>query len=360
MTTDATRSATYREILQQPEIWTGWSQDFAADAARLKAWIAGLDITEIWLSGAGTSAFIGDMLAACLGRFRGVPIRSVPSTDLVSTPRGFAHAGVRPLVISFGRSGNSAESIGTLDVLDALFPNAARLNITCNRQSVLATRGGGAATKTVILPEACHDAGFAMTSSFSTMVITAAMILSDRGPAAFAELAASVDLDRLTEVAAATPRPKRAVFVGSGSLAFAAREAALKVMELAAGQIPALWDSCLGFRHGPKSFVMPGTRIFAFLSTDAHTRRYDDDLVAELRDQFGADTVTSLGAGGDVSCPAALDDDLLIGLWGLVLAQLLAVHWSAALGLNIDDPFAGAGTLTRVVSGVTLYPIEAS
>ena len=47
MTTDATRSATYREILQQPEIWTGWSQDFAADAARLKAWIAGLDITEL-------------------------------------------------------------------------------------------------------------------------------------------------------------------------------------------------------------------------------------------------------------------------------------------------------------------------
>jgi tagatose-6-phosphate ketose/aldose isomerase len=33
------------------------------------------------------------------------------------------------------------------------------------------------------------------------------------------------------------------------------------------------------------------------------------------------------------------------------------VRWSDALGLPVDDPFAGQGTLTRVVSGVQLYPV---
>jgi tagatose-6-phosphate ketose/aldose isomerase len=28
------------------------------------------------------------------------------------------------------------------------------------------------------------------------------------------------------------------------------------------------------------------------------------------------------------------------------------------LGLNVDDPFAGQGTLTRVVSGVKLHPVQ--
>jgi tagatose-6-phosphate ketose/aldose isomerase len=41
----------------------------------------------------------------------------------------------------------------------------------------------------------------------------------------------------------------------------------------------------------------------------------------------------------------------------VALAQLLAVTWSDALGLAVDDPFAGQGTLTRVVSGVRLHPV---
>jgi tagatose-6-phosphate ketose/aldose isomerase len=143
------------------------------------------------------------------------------------------------------------------------------------------------------------------------------------------------------------------VFVGAGPLAFAAREAALKVMELSAGRIPALWDSTLGFRHGPKSFVHGATDIWVFLSAEAHAARYDADLVAELRGQFPASRVTAVGPGGDVDMPT---DGAQVVL-PVVLAQMLAVVWSDALGLPVDDPFAGQGTLSRVVSGVTLYPV---
>ena len=57
--------------------------------------------------------------------------------------------------------------------------------------------------------------------------------------------------------------------------------------------------------------------------------------------------------GGDIALPT--------DGWNVVLpiaiAQVLAVRWSDALGLPVDDPFAGLGTLSRVVSGVRLYPV---
>lgn len=344
--TDLTAHATYREIMAQPAIWSDWGR--ALPVAELRAWVAGLDVSEIWFCGAGSSAYLGDILCAHLplGRFR-----AVPTTDLVSRPAHFL-TGARPLVVSFGRSGNSAESLGTLDALDALAPDAPRLNITCNAASALARRATPG--RAVILPDATHDQGFAMTSSFTTMLLTALAIF-DPDSADMEPL--STALTRLLPAfqahAAAAPTPARAVFLGTGPLAFAAREAALKVMELAAGQIPALWDSSLGFRHGPKSFVLPGTDIWLLLSPDAHAARYEADLLAELRAQFPASRVTAVGPGGDIDLPTAGWAMVL----PVVLAQLMAVTWSDRLGLNVDDPFAGLGTLSRVVSGVKLYPV---
>jgi len=121
-------------------------------------------------------------------------------------------------------------------------------------------------------------------------------------------------------------------------------------MELAAGQIPALWDSTLGFRHGPKSFTVGETDLWLFRSAAPHTRAYDEDLLAELRTQFPHSHVTA----PDIPHPVP---DLWSAPLYVALAQLLAVHWSDALGLNVDDPFAGQGTLTRVVSGVRLHPV---
>lgn len=354
--TDLARHATGREILSQPQIWRSWGATLPV--ADLRHWIAQTGVQEVWFCGAGTSAYIGDTLAAGFEgqtlEGRGGPrLRSVPTTDIVARPR--AYLGGRPkLIVSFGRSGNSTESVGLLDALDTLAPGWPRLNITCNGRSTLATRPGA---KVVTLPEATHDQGFAMTSSFSTMLLTAAALFDASLPATgtpdrFATLADALAslLPSFISQARATRRPARAVFAGSGPLAFAAREAALKVMELSAGQIPALWDSTLGFRHGPKSFTTPGTDLWLFRSADPMTRAYDNDLLAELGTQFPDAIVTA------PEVPQPFGD-----LWSaplyVALAQVLAVTWSAALGLNVDDPFAGLGTLTRVVSGVKLHPV---
>ncbi|GHE94244.1 tagatose-6-phosphate ketose isomerase [Aliiroseovarius zhejiangensis] len=348
MTTALDNWATWAEIHRQPAIWSAWGK--ALDVDGLRAWIKSVDHDEVWFCGAGTSAYIGDIIAA------GVPgLRAVPSTDLVAAPKAFLN-GVKPLVVSFGRSGNSTESIGTLDALDALAPDAPRLHITCNKDGALATRGAQGPMKVIVLPEATHDAGFAMTSSFSTMLLTALALFDApcNVPSRLDALAGH--LSTLLPQFRGMPRPERAVYVGAGPLAFAAREAALKVMELSAGQIPALWDSTLGFRHGPKSFVSDDTAITVFTSPDAPTRDYDSDLVAELRAQFPQARVMAVGPGGDIDIPMPFGPTWAAPLC-VALAQVTGVEWAGALGLNVDDPFSGQGTLSRVVSGVKLYPV---
>ena len=336
---DLTRHATWREIHAQPGIWRDWGA--ALDVEALRDWVYAQAADEVWFCGAGTSAYIGDILAAGFEGRAG--FRAVPTTDLVARPAAFLK-GRAPLVVSFGRSGNSAESLGTLAALDALAPDAPRLHITCNEGGALAR---DEKARVVLLPEATHDAGFAMTSSFSTMLLTALAIFGERPD--FNGLADALDA-ALPAFADPGPVPERVVYLGTGPLAFAAREAALKVLELTAGRVPALWDSTLGFRHGPKSFVTQGTAITVFASDNA----YDRDLIAELRAQFPQARVTTIGPGGDV--PLTLDP--LAGAPVYVAAsQVAAVIWADALGCNVDDPFAGAGTLSRVVSDVTLYPV---
>lgn len=350
--TDLSRHATFREILAQPAIWRDWGAELPV--ADLRQWIASTGAQEVWFCGAGTSAYIGDILTAGLEGQPGPRLRATPTTDIVARPHAYLR-GSPKLIVSFGRSGNSTESIGLQTALDALAPHWPRLHITCNANSAL---GQDPKAKVITLPEATHDQGFAMTSSFSTMLLTAAALFdatlpADQTPQRLATLAGTLKtlLLPFTDAARTSRLPSRAVFIGSGPLAFAAREAALKVMELAAGQIPALWDSTLGFRHGPKSFTVGETDLWLFRSSDPHTRAYDEDLLTELRTQYPQSHVTA----PDIPQPHG---DLWSAPLYVALAQLLAVHWSDALGLKVDDPFDGQGTLTRVVSGVRLHPVH--
>ena len=46
-----------------------------------------------------------------------------------------------------------------------------------------------------------------------------------------------------------------------------------------------MYDSELGFRHGPKSIIDDNTLTIAYLSDDEYRRRYELDLVKEMAHQ---------------------------------------------------------------------------
>ena len=353
-------SQTYREILSQPDIWRTVSQEMVAMAADVREWVKAGRYEEVWFCGAGTSAFIGESLCVYLGeRQTAVRYLAVPSTELVAHPERLLRRGMRRLVVSFGRSGDSPESVATLTLLERA--DCGGLHITCNAHGALA-RSTGARQRAVVLPEATHDSGFAMTSSYSTMLLCALAVF-DTLPVQEVGLrmnalaaAAEVLIAAMAPVTANLGPPQRVAFLGGAELRGAAHECALKVLELTAGQVASFWESPLGFRHGPKSLVNEQTQVVVLLSADDNAHCYDADVVDELRRQYAPRQVFTLGT----QCTGA---DLTFGDvargWNIPLyvlpAQLLAVAWSRKLGLNVDNPFP-EGNLSRVVQGVRLYP----
>ncbi len=154
------------------------------------------------------------------------------------------------------------------------------------------------------------------------------------------------------------------VYLGSGALKGFAREAALKMLELTDGRVIAAADSTLGFRHGPKTILNGQSLVVVFLCNDPHARRYDLDLASELsRDAVAGRVVTVAdapadGRSFDLLLPPAAGgpaSDLALCMAYAPFAQALAVLQSLSLGISPDTPNA-AGTVSRVVQGVTIYP----
>jgi tagatose-6-phosphate ketose/aldose isomerase len=222
------------------------------------------------------------------------------------------------------------------------------------------------------MPDETNDRGFAMTSSFTTMLLATWLALdptalADTDVGLLARAADDVLAGRIGDVLALARRDyQRVVYLGSGPLAALAREAALKMLELTAGRVVSYFDSSLGFRHGPKSVLGPGSLAVVCLSNDRYTRRYDEDIVEELCDAIGVENVVVLTARPEPASDGqaqwrlsglAEQPDAALALPFLVVAQLLALHMSLALGLTPDNPFP-AGEVNRVVEGVTVYPLD--
>lgn len=366
---------TYNEIHSQPQIWREWSADIQTLSTEIRQWIAIRNPREVWFCGAGTSAFIGDTLSGFLGADSSRIYRAISTTDFVSAPYNFPQPDHQVLIVSFGRSGASSETIAMLDILDNHYTQADRLNITCDASSPLATREtiGKGQQRTITLPASTLDKGFAMTSSYSTMLLSALACFDPTPPLEicniFQQLADQAEplLNNLPKEFTAllnTP-PKRCIFLGSGALKGTARESALKILELTAGQTITQWDSCLGFRHGPKAIVDDGTKIFILVSNHKHTQQYDLDMAKEIAAQYGQDKVVTIGITAPQMQinlaqsnfdPQLAKHDAWCSILYILVAQTLCVYWSSALGHNVDNPFIDQGNLTRVVSGVTIYP----
>ncbi|KAA8919771.1 tagatose-6-phosphate ketose isomerase [Xanthomonas sontii] len=363
---------TAREIAQQPALWRTLAQDLAQAGDRLQAFLGDrlADPNQrVLFTGAGSSGFIAEMVADAINAQWPAEVRAVHTTSLLTHPALYLQRARPTLLVSFGRSGSSPESVAAVERVRSDVDEARFLDITCNADGELARRGAGRAdTCTLLMPPASCDRAFAMTSSLTCMLL-AALSVFDRAPWE----TRSARLQRLAEladhglaqwdgaVAALAQRPfARVIYLGSGPLEALAREAALKVLELTAGRVLALANTPLGFRHGPKSTLDRSTLVVMLRSVQPLARRYEQDLLDELRRDGVAGQVLAIGPHADIGAGddhtlavAGLEDPWLAPLW-LGFAQLFALQRSAALGLTPDNPFPD-GTVNRVVQGVTIH-----
>ncbi len=363
---------TAREISQQPEVWTAVGALITRERASLDAFLQPLianPYLRIVLTGAGTSAYIGDCLAPALSARHRRRVEAIATTDLLSGPDLRLPADGPTLLVSFARSGNSPESVAAVELAERFLGGRVfHLVITCNAQGALAARTRGLPNaKVLLMPDAAHDRGFAMTSSFSAMLLAGALVFGLVGEDAPARLAAAaaVLLPRATALAARLVARgfERVVYLGSNELRGLAAEAALKLLELTDGRVVAVSDSTLGFRHGPKTILNARTLVVILLSNDGYARAYDSDLLRELEREGRAGGLLALGAradgvdGVETLIIPGMDHapNLELAPLMVLFAQALALLQSLELGLTPDRPDP-AGTVNRVVQGVTIHP----
>ena len=365
---------TAREIEQQPLAWQRTLDIVQARSAALSGFLnplLGIEGIRIILTGAGSSAYIGQCLQPQLLSTLNRRVEAIATTDLVSGPSDYFQPEVPTLLVSFGRSGNSPESVAAVQAADTVVDRCHQLIITCNAAGDLYRRcANDARYLSILLPEETHDRSFAMTSSFSSMLLAGHLALSGQmQPSAVASIAAAgmrvLSLYGPMLQALAQQKHARVVFLGSKGLQGLANEASLKLMELTDGAVVTLANSPLGFRHGPKTVINDNTLVFVFLSNDRLTRRYDQDLVNELRGDARARRIVTIGTRLDIQSDAA-DQMLLPELSGasdtelmpafVMFAQLYAFHRALQLGNSPDSPSA-SGTVNRVVQGVTIHSL---
>jgi tagatose-6-phosphate ketose/aldose isomerase len=366
---------TAREIAQQPACLKATQAGVAAQSADLEAFLAPIladRAARIVLAGAGSSDFIGQVLAPKLNATLPCRVEAIATTDIVSAPALHLDPAAPTLLVSFGRSGDSPESIAAAALADQRLPNVRHLVITCNPNGDLAHRSlTGGASRLLLLPEATHDRGFAMTSSFIAMMLAGLSALGgiERMQARVDALAGMVEGVLVDHCRAAkqlaAERFSRVVYLGSGPFKGLAAEAALKLLELTNGRVIAMGDTPLGFRHGPKTIVDPDSLVVVFVSNDPYTRLYDLDLLAEIRRDGRARRVMAVSgrpdailgendvavSGGEKAGDAELTFPYV------AFAQMLAFHASLELGLTPDNPNP-EGLVNRVVKGVMIHPFS--
>lgn len=354
---------TAEEIAQQPAVWRELHASLRAERGRVAAFLDGClanPLQRVILTGAGSSAYVGEIVADELNAAWPAQVRALATTTLLTHPELYLEPGAPLLLVSFARSGDSPESLAAVHLVRDLVPEARVLNITCNAEGKLALESSDdTLALNLLMPAASCDRGFAMTSSFSCMLLAALAVLGKDDDvdriAALAELAERglASWEPTLAALAGTPA-ERVVYLGSGPLEGLAKESALKLLELTGGRVPAMANTPLGFRHGPKSVLNNGSLVVVYGSSKALARRYEDDLIEELRRDGVAGRILTVGAGADIGIDTpAWPDAWLAPLW-LLVAQQYALHRSAALKLCPDNPFA-SGTVNRVVKGVTIY-----
>ena len=368
-----------KEITSQPKLWRDTYEYITIKKDQINGFLSEiykLGNVQIILTGAGSSAFIGEIIQHSFNKNTKVPVKAIPTTDLVTHPRDFFQKSIPTLLISFARSGDSPESLATFELAEKLNDVIFHLVITCNPEGKLAKMAIDKKNSLILLlPEGTNDKALAMTSSFTCMAL-AGLLISDidnleangKNVNPLIEYGNRI-LDKyaseLNEVADLDF--KRIVFLGSGPLKGAAKESHLKVIELTDGQIICMYDSFMGFRHGPKAIIDETTLLIYLFSSDPYVYSYEVDLVQSINKTENFLFGIGIGQGftklQNLNLNLAIDlntgrkslPDDFFSLCSIIPAQVLGFYKSLSLGLTPDSPSKNGG-IHRIVQGVTIYP----
>lgn len=371
-------SHTIREISQQPTTWPETAREMTGFRAEIAESLA--DGRRIILTGSGSSQYAGECAALALRKDLRRPVDVQGGGELLL--RSAALVADEPtLVVSLARSGESPESAAVVRRLLETEPRTNHLILTCNAKGKLARAfAGDPRVRVVSLNEQVHDRSLVMTSSFTNLALSARFLGWLSRPDEFVALANSLEFagrrlltvwpDRLADFVSGGIN--RIVFLGGGCRYGAARESALKLLEMTGGKVATMAETYLGLRHGPMCFVNERTLLVCFLSSDPLIRAYERDLILELdAKRLGArklvagvdDPGAGLCKGADLAVsydlPGLHTEDADLALLDVMIAQIMGFHRCLEEGLRPDSP-SEHGIISRVVGDFRIHVANGS
>jgi tagatose-6-phosphate ketose/aldose isomerase len=371
---------TPREIAQQPDTWKTTLGIFKQNQGRICDFLDAVGVREtlverpvVMLIGAGTSDYIGQALELLIRQKWGCEVSTVASTDLLPNLAEYVVAGRKYLWISFSRSGDSPEGVAVLEQAIKLYPGVAHLVVTCNAKARMTEICEGSKQAcVVVLDDAVNDRSLAMTSSFTNMVVMGQCLANawsiEEYTGVVAQLVEAGQHLLLTAAAEAERIAARGFtrvcFIGGGALASVAKESALKVLEMTAGQVQAMSETVLGLRHGPMAALDTQTLFVCFVSGDERRAKYASDLLREIGEKgiVGERVAVGTTAARAEIAPfsdsyVAVDDsidDSYRPVVDVIFGQMLGLYCSVAHDLKPDSP-SPDGVINRVVQKFRIY-----
>lgn len=364
------------EIRQQPKLWRETYKIITDNKNKIEEFLNKniTSDTRIILTGAGTSDYVGDSVYLHLAKTLKLRVEAIATTDLVSNPQEFLEADTKTILVSYARSGNSPESVGAYDIFQENVKDIAQLVITCNENGELAKKSmKDDNALCLLMPKESNDKSFAMTSSFSCMLLATLLAFDiknlEENKKYVDRVSDQADLildNKWNEVKDLVDlNCERVVYLGSGALKGLCQEMALKNLELTSGKTVTVCESVLGFRHGPKSIINDNTLVIFMNSTNEYTSLYDMDLIREIHGDIGNHklAVISYKKNDELSslCDKYLEIDgqevpeVYTVFNYMLFGQMFGLFSSLHLGISPDNPRPD-GTVNRVVKGVIIHP----
>lgn len=340
-----TGHSTWNALRSQPDAW----QQLLTRLGRQRPLLNRLrdDREEILLIGSGSSYYLALAVAHWAEQRSPAMVWASPSCEVLLDPGRFPRraASRRRLAFVLSRSGETTEALLAVPALK----NAGYsiVSVSCEPESALIRAGDES-----LIVEEGREPSLVMLGGFTCMLIALQSCFADSTD--FEALSALPQLGRSflanheqeTQTFARSRAFDRFVFLGSGSAYPLAREAALKVQEMAGVTTEAYHT--LEYRHGPKTTATSRTLVTMFGSSD--TLR-----AAALAKEVGQLGAAVLIVGGEAA-PYRGSADLVVPLSAadanaaqssaaLLPAQIVAFETAIRLGRDPDAP----AHLSRVV-----------
>jgi glucosamine--fructose-6-phosphate aminotransferase (isomerizing) len=336
-----TNSATYAEIVSQPEALAGAIRAVEAESTNLHGMRQPYERTIF--TGCGSTYYLSLAAAAVFQRLTGATASGIPAGELMLAPQEvYPPQPARTLLVAVSRSGATTETVRAVRHF-LQHTNGDVITITCQPDNELSRLG----RLNIHIPEA-QERSIAQTRAFSAMWIAVCALagLWADDEALLDTLRRVPDLSQPFIASLDGPMQRlggnlsldRIYFLGSGLRYGLACEGSLKMKEMSLTHSEPF--HFLEFRHGPQSMVNETTLVVALMGDDP--QGYEAEVVRDVQSLgaqalvLSASTIYELSAT-QVGVAPGLDEVARSVLY-LPPLQLLALGRAAAKGLNPDMP----------------------